>query len=126
MNGIFAADLAAYLILSPIVVYNFITHRWTGFLAWYSLAMFCSARVIGGALGVRDASSMTANIIQSVGVTPLILCVDGLVHEAYVYGSRYARPGTKITTVERIAIPMLAVASTGPLWLGHQSPWWLL
>ena len=114
MNGIFAADLAAYLILSPIVVYIFITHRWTGFLAWYSLIMFCSARVIGGALGVRDSSSMAANIIQSVGITPLILCVDGLVHEAYVHASRYARSGTKLATAERIAFPMPAVASTGP------------
>ncbi|GLA40915.1 hypothetical protein AnigIFM63309_008754 [Aspergillus niger] len=116
MNGIFAADLAAYLILSPIVVYIFIAHRWTGFLAWYSLIMFCSARVIGGALGVRDSSSMAANIIQSVGITPLILCVDGLVHEARTYRFPHASRrlnwsvviGTSVTMVVAISLSIKA------------------
>ncbi|KAJ5950097.1 integral membrane protein [Penicillium verhagenii] len=85
MNGIFPADLAVYLILFPIVSYIFITHRWTGFLPWYYLSVFCVARIIGGALGVNDSNSLAANIIQSVGISPLLLSVDGLIHEARVY-----------------------------------------
>ncbi|GKZ25457.1 hypothetical protein AbraIFM66951_003322 [Aspergillus brasiliensis] len=116
MNGIFAADLAAYLIVSPIVVYIFITHRRTGFLPWYCLTMFCSARVIGGALGVHDSASIAANIIQSVGITPLILCVDGLVHEARVYRYPYASRrlnwsvviGTSITMVVAVSLSIKA------------------
>ncbi|KAJ5639908.1 uncharacterized protein N7484_007770 [Penicillium longicatenatum] len=85
MNGIFPADLAVYLILLPIVGYIFIKHKWTGLLPWYYLSIFCVARIVGGALGVQDSSSLAANIIQSVGISPLILAVDGLVHEARVY-----------------------------------------
>jgi len=82
MNGIFPADLAVYLILFPITVYIFIAHRWSGFLPWYYLNVFCVARILGGALGAHDDSNLAANIIQSVGIAPLILAVDGLVHEA--------------------------------------------
>ncbi|KAJ5930809.1 integral membrane protein [Penicillium verhagenii] len=84
MNGIFPADLAVYLILFPVISYIFITHRWTGFLPWYYLSVFCVARIIGGALGVHDRNSLAANIIQSVGISPLLLSVDGLIHEACV------------------------------------------
>lgn len=82
MNGIFPADLAVYLALFPITCYIFMAHRWTGFLPWYYLCIFCLARIVGGALGAQDNSSLPANIIQSVGIAPLILAVDGLVHEA--------------------------------------------
>ncbi|CAL5873081.1 uncharacterized protein PFLUO_LOCUS7350 [Penicillium psychrofluorescens] len=81
MNGIFPADLAVYLLLIPVVIYVFICHRWSGFLPWYYLTVFCFARMIGGALGVHDSNGLAANIIQSVGLTPLILAVDGLIHE---------------------------------------------
>jgi hypothetical protein len=84
MNGIFPADLAVYLLLSPIVLYIFFAHRWSGFLPWYYLSVFCLARIIGGILGIHDSDGLPANIIQSVGLTPLILAVDGLVHEGYV------------------------------------------
>lgn len=82
MNGIFPADLAVYLVLLPITCYLFMAHRWTGCLPWYYLNLFCLARVVGGALGSHDSSSLPANIIQSVAIAPLLLGVDGLVHEA--------------------------------------------
>lgn len=85
MNGIFPADLAVYLLLLPIVVYIFLKHKWTGFLPWYYLNIFCVARIVGGALGVQGSNSLAANIIQSVGISPLLLAVDGLVHEACVF-----------------------------------------
>lgn len=84
MNGIFPADVAVYLLLTPVVVYIFFAHRWTGFLPWYYLSVFCLARIIGGILGIHDSNGLPANIIQSVGLTPLILAVDGLVHEGFV------------------------------------------
>jgi len=88
MNGIFPADLAVYLLLLPIVIYIFLKHKWTGFLPWYYLNIFCVARIVGGALGVQGSNSLAANIIQSVGISPLLLAVDGLVHEACVYPPR--------------------------------------
>ncbi|KAJ5134212.1 integral membrane protein [Penicillium atrosanguineum] len=85
MNGIFPADLAVYLLFTPIVNYLFFAHRWTGFLPWYYLSVFCLARIVGGGLGVHDSNGLPANIIQSVGITPLILAIDGLAHEARCY-----------------------------------------
>lgn len=92
MNGIFPADLAVYLLFMPIVNYLFFAHRWTGFLPWYYLSVFCIARVVGGGLGVHDSNGLPANIIQSVGITPLILAIDGLAHEAYVLRSHPHHP----------------------------------
>ncbi|KAJ5811307.1 integral membrane protein [Penicillium riverlandense] len=85
MNGIFPADLAVYLLLTPVVIYIFLCHRWTGFLPWYYLTVFCFARIIGGGLGIHNSNGLPANIIQSVGLTPLILAIDGLIHEARTY-----------------------------------------
>jgi hypothetical protein len=84
MNGIYPADLAVYLFLFPISCFVFVTHGLPGFLPWHYVNIFCFARIVGGALGVHDNNSLAAGIIQSVGITPLVLAVDGLVHEAYV------------------------------------------
>lgn len=92
MNGVFPADLAVYLLFTPIVVYIFFAHRWTGFLPWYYLSVFCLARIIGGILGIHDSNGLPANIIQSVGLTPLILAVDGLIHEGCVVQPRFIYP----------------------------------
>ena len=83
VNGIFAAELALYLVLLPPTIYNFWSHRWSGFLAWYGLALFCGIRIAAGAIGVTDNDSITASILIGIGTSPLILSVDGLVHEAY-------------------------------------------
>ena len=92
MNGIFPADLVVYLLFTPIVFYIFFAHRWTGFLPWYFLSVFCLARIIGGILGIHDSNGLPANIIQSVGLTPLILAVDGLIHEGYIVQPRSIYP----------------------------------
>ncbi|KAL2825193.1 hypothetical protein BDW59DRAFT_161908 [Aspergillus cavernicola] len=85
VNGVLAADLVLYAVLFPLSVYNFITHRWTGVLAWYYLSFFCGLRVVSGALGVSSDDSLVANILIGVGTSPLILAVDGLIHEARAY-----------------------------------------
>ncbi|KAL2803353.1 hypothetical protein BJX63DRAFT_440185 [Aspergillus granulosus] len=106
MNGIFIADLIVYLILLPLAIYNFITHRWTGFLPWYFTIVFCGARIAGGALGIHDNSSLAPNIIQSVAITPLILGVDGLTHEARVhrYPSQHSFLNWTVVTVTSVAM----------------------
>ncbi|KAJ5381085.1 uncharacterized protein N7496_003513 [Penicillium cataractarum] len=118
MNGIFPADLAVYLLLAPIVVYIFYTHRWSGFLPWYYLSVFCLARIIGGILGVYDSDGLPANIIQSVGITPLILAADGLVHEGRVYrnpnASRLLGWSVVIATTS-IMLVAVALTITGSL-----------
>lgn len=128
MNGIFPADLAVYLLLIPVVIYVFICHRWSGFLPWYYLTVFCFARMIGGALGVHDSNGLAANIIQSVGLTPLILAVDGLIHEGYVL---HFPPSAELTTDrvlsgERIGTHHTAALSVYASSLVPQASWLLL
>ncbi|KAL4941309.1 hypothetical protein BDV06DRAFT_194814 [Aspergillus oleicola] len=91
VNGIFAAELVLYLVLLPPTVYNFWTHRWAGFLAWYCLAIFCGIRIAAGAIGVTHNDSITASILVGIGTSPLILSVDGLVHEARTHRNPYQK-----------------------------------
>ncbi|PYH97855.1 integral membrane protein [Aspergillus ellipticus CBS 707.79] len=86
MSFIFVADLILYLILLlPAHLIAWWHRGWSNFLPWYYMIIFCLARVVGGALGVHDSDSLAANIIVSVGISPLILAVDGLLHEARSY-----------------------------------------
>jgi hypothetical protein len=82
MNGLFIAYLVFYLLLGHVSAYNFWKHRWAGFLPWFYLNLFCLSRIACGALGIADSDGLAPNIIVSIGVTPLILTVDGLLHEA--------------------------------------------
>ncbi|KAL4933352.1 uncharacterized protein BDV17DRAFT_107274 [Aspergillus undulatus] len=91
VNGIYAAELALYLVLFPPTVYNFWTHRWAGFLAWYGLAIFCGIRVAAGGIGISQGDSIAASILIGVGTSPLILSVDGLVHEARTKRNPYQK-----------------------------------
>ncbi|KAF7592263.1 hypothetical protein BBP40_000465 [Aspergillus hancockii] len=47
--------------------------------------MFCLIRIIGGAIGVADSTSIAANVISGIGISPLLLAIDGLLHEARYY-----------------------------------------
>ncbi|KAL4803492.1 hypothetical protein BDV18DRAFT_41641 [Aspergillus unguis] len=95
VNGVFAAELALYLPLFPLVAYNFWTHRWSGFLGWYYLAAFCGLRIASGGVGVGHGDSLVASILIGIGTSPLILAVDGLVHEARTHRNPNPDPSTK-------------------------------
>ncbi|KAJ5176497.1 uncharacterized protein N7482_002374 [Penicillium canariense] len=127
MNGIFPPDLVVYLLLAPLVTYVFLAHRWSGFLPWYYLSAFCLARIIGGILGIHDPQGLPANIIQSVGVTPLILGLDGLVHEGRVYRNPFhgrILGWSVVTGTTSLMAIALALSITGSLNIfeGHPKP----
>ncbi|PWY89239.1 integral membrane protein [Aspergillus heteromorphus CBS 117.55] len=124
MNDIFVADLIFYLILLIPVHLVAWWHGWPGFLAWYYVVIFCVARVIGGALGVHDSSSLAANIIVGVGISPLVLAVDGLLHEArtYRHPDRNKVVGwlfIGLTTVLMAVALVLAVTGALDIYEGH-------
>ncbi|CEJ62122.1 hypothetical protein PMG11_10632 [Penicillium brasilianum] len=124
MNGIFPADLTVYLVLAPIVAYIFYTHRWSGFLPWFYLGVFCLVRIIGGILGIHDSDGLPANIIQAVGLMHLILAVDGLVHEGRVYrnpSSSSLLGWSVIVVTTNIMFVAVALTITGSLFIyeGH-------
>ncbi|KAJ5335983.1 hypothetical protein MYU51_020133 [Penicillium brevicompactum] len=83
-NTLSAAELAIYIILAIPTVYLLAKHGRQGLLGWLFLSIFCSLRIIGSALGLRD-SSPTASLISSVGLSPLLLTANGILHEARIY-----------------------------------------
>ncbi|KJK60841.1 hypothetical protein P875_00042920 [Aspergillus parasiticus SU-1] len=111
MNGIFPADLAVYLFLTPFVLYVYWSHRWVGWLPWTNLLVFCIVRIVGGAIGVNDSSSIAANIISGIGMSPLLLAIDGLLHEARYY--RHPENNVLLGRIVIIAITGLMGAGLG-------------
>ncbi|OGM44992.1 integral membrane protein [Aspergillus bombycis] len=111
MNGIFPADLAVYLFLAPVALYIYWSHRWIGWLPWTNLLTFCVVRIVGGAIGVNDSTSIAANIISGIGISPLLLAIDGLLHEARYY--RHPEHNVLLGRIVVIAITGLMGAGLG-------------
>jgi len=86
MSGLNTAQLAIYAALSLPVVYILIRHGRPGLLGWFYILAFCSLRVIGGALALRadknGKPSSAAATISSIGLSPLLLGISGVLHEA--------------------------------------------
>ncbi|KAL2828095.1 hypothetical protein BJY01DRAFT_261634 [Aspergillus pseudoustus] len=85
MSGLPIAQLAIYAPLTLPVLYLLYTHGRHGFLAWAYLLAFCILRMTGGALAVSDATNSGAQIISSIGLSPMLLSLEGVLHEARVY-----------------------------------------
>ncbi|CBF82328.1 hypothetical protein AN9205.2 [Aspergillus nidulans FGSC A4] len=83
-NALSAATCAIYAVFAIPVVYLLVRHGRYGLLGWLFLFFFCTLRIIGGALAVHD-TSIAANIISSVGLSPLLLAISSILHEARHY-----------------------------------------
>ncbi|CAG8898776.1 unnamed protein product [Penicillium egyptiacum] len=106
-NSLSAATCAIYAALAIPVLYLLVRHGRYGFLGWLFLFFFCALRTIGGALAVNDTSA-TANIISSVGLSPILLATAGILHEARHY--RIRPLDKKMEWVSVLAYHMLVVA----------------
>jgi hypothetical protein len=82
MSSLNTAQLAIYIILSLPVLYILIRHSWPGILGWGYLFAFCMLRVVGGALVLGNGNSESAAIISNIGLSPLLLAILGVLHEA--------------------------------------------
>jgi hypothetical protein len=80
------AELALYIILFFPAVYSLFKHRLQGTLGWFFVVSFCGLRLIGSALLITNenngSSPKTADTINGVGLSPLILCFIGILHES--------------------------------------------
>ncbi|KAK4868016.1 hypothetical protein LT330_007675 [Penicillium expansum] len=106
-NSLSAATCAIYALLAIPVLYLLVRHGRYGLLGWLFLFLFCTLRIIGGALAVKD-TSITASIISSVGLSPLLLAAAGILHEAREY--RIQVLDKKMEWVCALAYHMLVVA----------------
>ncbi|KAL4888818.1 integral membrane protein [Aspergillus ambiguus] len=106
-NSLSAATCAIYAVLAIPVLYLLVRHRRYGLLGWLFLFLFCTLRIIGGALAVNNPSA-AANIISSVGLSPLLLATAGILHEARCY--RIQPLDKKMEWVSVLAYHMVVVA----------------
>lgn len=80
-DGLSAATLAIYLTLSLPVLFLLKKHGRHGFLGWLFLFLFCTLRIISGAMALKSTSG-AASIVSNVGLSPLLLASAGILHEA--------------------------------------------
>lgn len=80
MTATSTAELAIYAALSIPNIYILFKHGRTGLLGWAYLLVFCTLRIVGGALDL--SGSTTASIISSIGLSPLLLAASGILKEA--------------------------------------------
>jgi hypothetical protein len=80
------ASLIVYAILINPAIFSLIHHGRKGIVGWYLLTIFCILRIVGAVLQMHidstGVSSTGATIISSIGLSPLLLAAEGILHEA--------------------------------------------
>jgi prolipoprotein diacylglyceryltransferase len=84
------AELVLYILFIPIVGYLLLRHGKRGLFGWLYLILFCMLRIVASAMQINNyvqeshgkMPSSTAGIINSVGISPLLLATGGVLHEA--------------------------------------------
>ncbi|KAL9619651.1 MAG: hypothetical protein Q9160_005757 [Pyrenula sp. 1 TL-2023] len=83
------ADLALFSLLTPLSLFLLYNHGRPGILGWSMLFLFCSLRLIGAGLAIGsrhdEHPSKGASVIQSIGLSPLILACAGVAAELWHY-----------------------------------------
>jgi prolipoprotein diacylglyceryltransferase len=84
------AEVVIYLIMIVLAFILAYKHGKHGLEGWSFFIGFCALRIVAGGMQINnwnkikkgETVSDTASIINSVGVSVLLLCVCGLIHEA--------------------------------------------
>ncbi|KAF4630269.1 hypothetical protein G7Y89_g7871 [Cudoniella acicularis] len=116
MSALDKVQLAIYLTLSFPTIYILIRHGRPGILGWFYILAFCSLRIVGGALSISadnsGTPSTTAATISSIGLSPLLIGISGILHEANAK-LRAAREWPIIACYHFIVITGLALIVCG-------------
>lgn len=83
------ASLAIYLLLIQPVTYCLWKHGKRGILGWIAVHSLCVIRIVGNAVELNaynnhSTGGLAALVLQSVGLSPLLLGAVGILHEASV------------------------------------------
>ena len=85
-DGLSAAKLAIYLVLLQPALFCLWKHGKTGFLGWLFVQAFCVLRIVTGGIGLHGSQKgEAALILGSIGLSPLLLAISGILYEACVY-----------------------------------------
>jgi hypothetical protein len=84
MVDVFALiEVAVYIALVNPITYILFKHGRKGILGWFSIQSFCFTRIIGNILVLKDGDKSTAaTIVNSIGLSPLLIGAVGILHEA--------------------------------------------
>ena len=80
MTALTTAELAIYAVLVLPTLFILYKHGKPGILGWTYLFIFCTLRIIGGAMFLSKSSS--AVTVSNIGLSPLLLSAAGVLHEA--------------------------------------------
>ena len=82
------ATLVVYAVLIQPILYCVWKHGTRGLLGWMTIQIFCCIRIVGSILQIKEASAASQStatlIITNIGLSPMLLGVAGILHEAYV------------------------------------------
>lgn len=83
------ASLVIYAFLVQPVTFVLWKHGRRGILGWLALHSLCGIRIVGSAVQLNaynnnSTGGLAAVILQSVGLSPLMLAAVGVLHEASV------------------------------------------
>jgi len=82
------AELVIYIVFFVTGLYMLIRHGKPGYLGWGYFLLFCILRLTSSGLQV-NSTTVTGAIINSVGVSALLLTISGVLHEASAYASTH-------------------------------------
>ncbi len=84
------AILAIYIFLSLPTLYVSARHglKALALIDWGYLFVFCILKIIGSVMQLNDSPGSGAAIIGNIGLSPLLLAIAGILHEAYVPHTR--------------------------------------
>ncbi|OJJ49488.1 hypothetical protein ASPZODRAFT_129966 [Penicilliopsis zonata CBS 506.65] len=83
MAALFDTEIAIYALLALPILWLLLRHGPAGLLGWLYLFIFCGLRIVGGVLVIKGKPA--GDIVASVGISPLLLAIDGILHEARTY-----------------------------------------
>lgn len=86
-HTLYIVSLLVYAALAQPVLFIWWRHGRHGFLGWFYLQLLCLVRAIGAivelkAIANNTTSSVGVVIVNSVGLSPLLLGCLGIMHEA--------------------------------------------
>jgi hypothetical protein len=84
MVDVFAiVEVGVYIFLVNPATYILFKHGRKGILGWLAIQSFCFTRIIGNILVLKDGDKSTAaTIVNSIGLSPLLIGTVGILHEA--------------------------------------------
>ncbi|KAI9640350.1 hypothetical protein NHQ30_011095 [Ciborinia camelliae] len=105
-KGLTVVLLIVYIILFQPAIYILFKHGRSGILGWISIQVFCLIRVVGSAITLHEeaihSTSKWSILVNSIGLSPLLLGSMGILHEAHS-ARLHLRP-TRAKRVEYILI----------------------